>query len=198
MDDEPLWLEFVLPPAYKEAIGEAIIQWAFFETSFNELLWLVRLDKSASALSQIVPNSFPKRVQLLRDSAPVAFASCPDLVSTIIAICADSTPAKRDRDLLAHCHWLGSPENGKLTAYNLRDNSGVLASKEIDLPWFKTLASKISALSRRARALTQSVPDYAFPLGSAEALALRDFRSRNLPKPPTPQFPRLLPPFGRG
>lgn len=182
-----LWVHMVAGSGYRTAIGEAIMQWAFFEPEFDTLLHQARLSNEAAQLSDIVPYPFKRRRKLLLDSARIAFAACPDFVHRVEHFCSDVAAAKKRRDHIAHCRWSGGEEDGKLGSYVWNGNRYI--DIEIDAEWLNELAADISHLTARCMAMTH--PN-TFPgvngvgLTQPEKDFLRDFRSRNSPKLPTP------------
>jgi hypothetical protein len=181
MGNANLWIELGPSQEYRDALAEAIIQWAYFETEFDGLLWLAMLDP-ATKLTDNIPFSFKRRLKLLKDSAKISFVDCPQLVTRILQIHDDAKEQKKLRDHISHCRWPASPKHGSMLTYI--EGISKFETREITLNQLNSLAFKTSELTRRAMAILLPIhSDYSFPLSKEEVSFLRDYRHRNYPIP---------------
>lgn len=187
MQRHKLWFKSVVTDAYLKAIGQVSVQWAYFETEFDSLIYLLRMDPKAAALAPKVPTSFKKRAALLRDSASICFPDSASVAKRFVHLAVEAQKLKLKRNHIAHCRWLGDGKDGTLGTINLvtREQS------EITLDVLRKDASEISALIVEAMTLHKGTLPFS-PFGRLtrdEQSALLNFRRRNLPPLPKPRLP---------
>jgi len=179
-----------LPQDYVTAIGEVVVQWAYFETEFDDTLtsFLLQHPSAARLVEHGIPGPFDKRLKLFRDSAAICFAKTPALVSRFHEIATEARTLRTFRDRLAHGRWATYPtlKSGEI--------SSILRRRGSNVPIWDLPKSKLDAAAREIAELGCKLTKISeggdlFPgwhdLTSREKSELRDFRRNNLPTLPT-------------
>jgi hypothetical protein len=153
---DSLWVTLPVPEDHLGAIGQVVIQWAYFEYQFDEVLsGFLMQHPEAKKLTIQIPSAFNKRVSLFRDAANACFNEIPSLETHFVSLANEGIQLRRKRDHVAHGRWFtkrirkGPEEIGAYLSWRGRDEAKILKLETLE-----KLAVDISRLTRRLFTLT--------------------------------------------
>jgi hypothetical protein len=87
------------------AIGHVVAQWAYLEVEIDILLSQLLSQPRAATLATRRPQSFERRMDLLRLCATTIFRGAPAVRNELLAISNAAASLRGDRDDIAHGRW---------------------------------------------------------------------------------------------
>lgn len=87
------------------AIGHTSAQWALFETQLDFVLMVLTQQPSTQNLWKNIPQSFKKRLDILRRAAKVALVNDPAPLSELLEIVSAASSLRGLRDDIVHGQW---------------------------------------------------------------------------------------------
>jgi hypothetical protein len=140
----------------------------------------------------IVPYRFSQRLNLFLDASRLCFTDCQSLVKKLELIASQLNTLHDFRDLAAHSQWFDGAANKSSFQSYLWIGDRPKITPRVHL-------SRLERNTRRMNELQCKLIDFRnaggiFPgwtdLTPREQSALQDFRTNNLPTPPTPMWLR--------
>ncbi|RFC34875.1 MAG: hypothetical protein DID92_2727744307 [Candidatus Nitrotoga sp. SPKER] len=94
------------------AIGHVAAQWAYLETQIDGVILVLINQPSTQALKLKPPQSFKRRMEMLRKSARIVLEQHTAELTALLAIATDASSLRDFRDDIVHGHWKLHRKNG--------------------------------------------------------------------------------------